>query len=216
MTTSHKNDFERVLDILEYKILSGILNPRERLIEREIKEEYNISTGTVRKVLKELTIKNLINHVSNRGAVVAAPTLKEVEDIYHTRVLLESYAIEFVVANINSAQIEKIKAYEDTFEKKLEKKDLRGILKYNRLFHRSIFEVCGNNIVSEIIDQLRNRSRIWYHYIRGNAQHWENTVKDHNKMIDFLHSRDTARLKDINKSHLTTGYESYKKYFIKI
>ena len=93
MTASRQNNFERVLEILEFKILSSVLKPRERLIERELMEEYGISRGTVRKILKELAVKTLVNHISNRGAVVAEPTTKEVEDIYHTRVLLESYAI---------------------------------------------------------------------------------------------------------------------------
>jgi DNA-binding GntR family transcriptional regulator len=214
MTSSQQNNFERVLEILEFKILSSVLKPRERLIERELMEEYGISRGTVRKILKELAVKNLINHISNRGAVVAEPTPKEVEDIYHTRVLLENYAIEFVVANMNRAILKKIKAHEIAFEKALKEKNLRGILNYNRLFHQAIFGVCGNTIVSEMIDQLRNRSRIWYHYIRGNDQHRENSIKDHIVMIDCLRSKNVVKLKAINESHLTTGYKSYKEHLI--
>ena len=118
MTSPQQSDFERILDILEFKILSNALKPRERLIERELMEAYGINKGTVRKILKELAVKNLINHISNRGAVVAEPTPKEVEDIYHTRVLLESYAIEFVVANMNRAILKKIEAHEIAFEKR--------------------------------------------------------------------------------------------------
>ncbi|MCF6246279.1 MAG: GntR family transcriptional regulator [Desulfobacula sp.] len=209
MTSSQKNNFERVLEILEYKIISGILKPRERLIERELTEEYKITTGTVRNILKELTVKNLINHMSNRGAVVAEPTPKEVEDIYHTRVLLESYAIGFVVANMDKIQLKKVVAHETAFEKYSKEKNLRGILNHNRLFHQSMFEVCGNQIASDLIDQLRNRSRIWYHYIRGNAQHRENSIKDHLSMIDCLGSKDASKLKEINTRHLTVGYTNY-------
>ena len=214
MTLSQKNDFERILDVLEYKILSGVLNPRERLIERELTEEYKISTGTVRKILKELAVKNLIHHISNRGAVVAAPTQKEVEDIYHTRVLLEDHAIKFVIANMNTAQLKKVEEQENNFEQALKENNLRGILNYNRLFHQSIFETCENKIISEMIYQLRNRSRIWYHYIRGNAQHLENSVKDHIAMIECLHSKNEAQLKKINKKHLSMGYKNYKKALI--
>jgi len=210
MTSSPRNDFERTLEILEYKILSGVLNPRERLIERELTEEYNISTGTVRKILKELVVKNLARHVPNRGAVVTEPTPKEVEDIYHTRMLLENHAIESVIANIDTEQLKKIEEYEVNFEKELKDKNLRGILNYNRLFHQSIFEACGNTIISDILDQLRNRSRIWYHYIRGNAQHLEKSVEDHRAMIDCLHSGNAVRLKKINKNHLSFGYKVYK------
>ena len=211
MTLPQKNDFERILEILEYKILSGVLNPRERLIEKELTKEYKISTGTVRKILKELAIQKFIVHIPNRGAVVAAPTQKEVEDIYHTRVLLEDYAIEFVLANMDPSQLKKIEAHGKNFEKKLKEKNLRGILNSNRLFHQSIFEVCGNKIISEMINQLRNRSRTWYHYISGNAKHLEDSVKDHIVMIECLHSKNKAKLKKINKKHLSIAHKIYKK-----
>jgi DNA-binding GntR family transcriptional regulator len=214
MTSSQQNDFENILEILEFKILSSSLKPRERLIERELMEAYGINKGTVRKILKELTVKNLIKHMSNRGAVVTEPTPEEVEDIYHTRVLLESYAIEFVVANMNSTSLKSIELYEIAFEKSLEKENLRGIFQYNRMFHQAIFGVCGNKIVSEMIDQLRNRSRIWFHYIRSSPQHRKKSVKDHLAMIECLRSKDLAKLKSLNKSHLTVGFKAYKKHMI--
>ena len=93
MASSQNNDFEKVLEHIEFKIFTNIWRPRERLIEREVMEEYGISRGTVRKILKELAFKHLIKHSTNKGAVVAEPTRKEVDDIYKTRVLLESYAI---------------------------------------------------------------------------------------------------------------------------
>ncbi len=209
MPRSQKDDFEKVLDILEYKILSGLLNPRERLIERELAEEYKISTGTVRKVLKELTVKNLIIHMPHRGAFVAEPTRKEAEDIFHTRILLESYALESVARNMTKTRLKKIETYETAFEKKLQTRNLRGILKYNRLFHQSIFETCGNVIVSEMIDQLRNRSRIWYHYIRGDARHREKSIQEHRDMIACLRSGNADKLKAVNETHLNSGYKSY-------
>jgi len=216
MATSQKNDFERVLEILEFRILSSVLKPRERLIERELIEEYKISRGTVRKILKELVVKNLINHTSNRGAVVAEPTPKEVEDIYRTRLVLESYAIDFVIVNINDSIIEQVESHERAFEKALEEENLRGILAYNRSFHRAIFDKCENQIIPEITDQLRSRSRAWYRYIAGSSIHRENSVRDHLQIIECLRTRDTQRLKKINESHLTAGYENYKENLILI
>lgn len=212
MTLSRKNDFERVLEIVEYKILAGILNPRERLIERELVEEYQISTGTVRKILKELAVKNLIVHMPNRGAMVSEPTPREVEDIYQARLLLENHALESVVANMSRAHLKKIETYEAVFEKKLQEKDLIGILNNNRMFHQSMFEICGNKVISDAIDQLRNRSRIWYHYVRGSDEHQANTVRDHLAMIRCLRSKDIDALKKINESHLAAGYNTYIRY----
>jgi DNA-binding GntR family transcriptional regulator len=212
---SSKEDFDRILDILEFKILSGILNPRERLIERELVEEYRVSTGMVRKILKELSVKKLIRHLPNKGAVVSEPTLKEVEDIFQARLLLENYALDLVVANMTGAQLERIEKNAELFEDKLREDDLRGIFNFNRMFHESIFENCGNEVVAEMISQLRNRSRIWYHFIRGDNLLKDKSVRDHRKMIEYLRSGDVTALKSLNGDHLTAGYMHYRKNLIR-
>jgi DNA-binding GntR family transcriptional regulator len=216
MSLSAKEDFERVLDILEFKILSGLLNPRERLIERELVDEYKVTTGTVRKILKDLSVKKLVKHLPNRGAVVSEPTLKEVEEIYQTRVLLEGYALDFAVANVTESQLAEIENNEAIFEQKIKEEDVRGILNYNRLFHQSMFENCENEIVAEMIGQLRNRSRIWYHFIRGNSTFREKSIIDHRSMIDHLRSKDIVKLKELNKKHLTAGYLNYKRGLVRL
>ena len=210
MAMSQNREFDKVLEHIEFKIFSKILRPKERLIEREIMEEYQISRDTVRKILKELSFKHLIKHSANKGSVVAEPTRAEVDDIYQTRILLESYAIDFVTSNIEDAGLEKIKSYELDFEKSLEEENLRGLFMYNRLFHGAIFETCNNHVVSEMIDQLRKRSHIWYNYFAGNPQHRKMSIKEHNIMIECLERRDATKLKKVNKKHLSRGYNSYK------
>lgn len=214
MASSQQNDFDKILETLEFKILSNVLKPRERLIEREIMEEYGVSRGTVRKILKELSFRNLVNHQSNRGAIVSEPTPKEVEDVYHTRMLLESHAIDFVVANIKPARLKKIENHQKAFEKALKEENVRGLFHHNRAFHQAMFDACGNSIVTELIDQLRKRSRVWFHYFRASSDQREYSVRDHLEMIEALNSKDTEWLKKINERHLITGYESYKKFMI--
>lgn len=210
MALSQNKEFEKVLEHIEFKIFSNILRPKQRLIEREIMEEYQISRDTARKILTELSSKHLIKHSANKGSVVAEPTRTEVDDIYQTRILLESYAIDFVTANIQNSELEKIKSFEHDFEKSLKEENLRGLFIYNRLFHSAIFETCNNHVVSEMIDQLRKRSHIWYNHFAGNPQHRKISIKEHNVMIECLEKRDAAKLKKVNKKHLSRGYKSYK------
>jgi DNA-binding GntR family transcriptional regulator len=210
MTMDTPTDYSRALELIEFKIFTNELKPRERLIERELIEEYGISRGAVRQMLKELANKHLIVHNTHRGAVVAEPTAKEVEDIYQARVLLEGYAIDAVVANMQPSIIDQIKAHQRAFEAALKEENLRGLFHHNRLFHGTLFAVCGNDVFIEMIDQLRKRSHIWYRYFTGNPGHRRSSIDDHSQMIACLEECDTARLKRVNKRHLTRGYRRYK------
>ncbi len=210
MASSQNGDMATILEDLEFKILSGTYRPRERLIERDIMETYGISRGTVRKILKDLAFKHLVTHEANKGAVIAEPKGKDVEDIYQTRLLLENHAIGQVIPNLTKVSLEKIQHFESLFEQALAEENLRGLFYYNRQFHSSLFVVCGNKVLSDLIDELRKRSHIWNNYFAGSSYHRKNTVKDHQLMIECLHNRDVEGLREINHKHLTKGYQSYK------
>jgi DNA-binding GntR family transcriptional regulator len=210
MATSQTVEFETILEDIEFKILSGTIRPRERLVERDLMEAYGISRGNVRKILKDLAFKHLITHSANKGAIVAEPTGKDVEDIFETRLLLENYAIEFVIPKLTDASMTKIESCEEQFEKSLKEENLRGLFYYNRMFHSAMFEVCGNSVIYQMIDQLRKRSHIWFNYFAGNSQHRMNTAKDHQLMIECMKKGDVAGLKELNIKHLSEGYQSYK------
>ena len=53
--------------------------PRERLIENDHMQSYDISKAMVRKIFKELQFKQLANYQKNRGVIVAEPSQKEEE-----------------------------------------------------------------------------------------------------------------------------------------
>ena len=209
MVSENRHDLESTLERLEFDILSGVLRPRERLVEYELIKQYQVSRGTIRKVLHELHFKHLIEHFPNRGAVVAEPTKKEVEDVYHTRVLLETAAIDLVLQRIDDKTMERIVYYERIFADAVKEKNLRDIVTSNRLFHQTIFERCGNDVISEMIDQLRKRSHVWQHYIVGHSSRMEKTIKEHKYMVTYIRKQDVSKLKELNEKHLASGFQSY-------
>lgn len=209
MPASKHHDFEMTLDKIEGDILSGRLMPEQRLIESELMQRYRVTRGTIRKVIKELDFKQLVKHHSNRGAVVANPSKKEMEDIFRARAVLEASAVEGVIRNIDADALRRSAAYAQAFEEAFKEHNLRAMIACNRLFHQTIFDTCGNGAIAELIDQLRKRSHIWQHYIVGYPQRMKATFAQHNEILSCIKNRDAAQLKQINEEHLMEGYNSF-------
>ncbi len=209
MSYSNENDLLKTLERFEFDIISGFFRPRERLIEKDLSERYQASRGTIRKVLLELEFRHLIKHFSNRGALVAEPSKKEMGDIYNARVMLESYAIDLAMQNSNNLILDQIIIYQKAFEKAVANENLKDIIASNRLFHQEIFKACGNRVVVEMIDQLRKRSHIWQHYIVGHAARMKDTIQEHSDIVGCLKKGNGSELKNVNKNHLTQGFKSY-------
>jgi DNA-binding GntR family transcriptional regulator len=209
MSYSNENDFLKTLERFEFDIISGFFRPRERLIEKDLGERYHASRGTIRKVLLELEFRHLIKHFSNRGARVAEPSKKEMQDIYNARVMIESYAIGLAIQNSSNLNLDQIIIYQKAFEEAVTDENLKDIIASNGLFHQEIFQACGNRVVVEMIDQLRKRSHIWQHYIVGHAARMQATIQEHGDIVSCLKKGNGAELKNVNKNHLAQGFKSY-------
>lgn len=208
MTTSQKSKYEKALEQIEFKIFTNILKPKERLIERELMNEFDVSRASVRKLLKTLEFKHLVKYAPGKGVTVIDYDIKEISDMYHARKLLEAYAMDSVVENITDDMIEKIKVIAKEFEQAVENGDLKSVFKCNGLFHGAIFDTCDNKVVNEMINSLRSRSYYWYQYFTETSKRKKLSIKDHNDMIDCLITRNAKKLKTINNRHLSRGFKS--------
>jgi DNA-binding GntR family transcriptional regulator len=74
-------------------IMTGSLQPGERLIEQTLAAELRMSRGPVRDGLRRLEQEGLVQIYRNRGAVVSMLGLREAYEFYLVRGHLESLAV---------------------------------------------------------------------------------------------------------------------------
>ena len=65
-----KEDFQKLIERLENMILTGVLQPRERLIEAELAKDLGVSRFRIRDAFKILETKSLIKVIPYKGAMV--------------------------------------------------------------------------------------------------------------------------------------------------
>jgi len=131
MAASKRSTFENCLKKIEYDILCGRFKPRERLIESDLMERYNVNRGTLRKVFKDLKFKQLVAYIPNRGVMVLEPSPKEMEDLFNLRVLLENYALEASVKQMDAKILKRVEKYQMVFEGSIKRKKLKNIIDSN-------------------------------------------------------------------------------------
>jgi DNA-binding GntR family transcriptional regulator len=193
---------------LENAILSGHFKPRERLVERDLLADFNVSRTIIREVLKMLEAKGLVKITPYRGAVVVDLTAEEVEEIYFLRQKLESIASRLVVENITRMEIQRVKKLSNELEKYLSKRTDQMIEKDNE-FHRALFHASGNRHLNEMIDYLGTK----VHMVKFNA--WslpnriEQSILEHRAMIAALERRDADALEKLVTDHLLFSKNSY-------
>src|ERR1700691_961222 len=102
-----------VSDELEEQVVLGVLHPRERLVEDDLCERFNLKRHRARQVLAELQRRGPAEQRRPFGALVKSFTLREVTELYALRELLETDAasrIAFPVDAVKLAELEGIQA----------------------------------------------------------------------------------------------------------
>ena len=184
---------EQVIGALRSAILDFRLAPGQRLVERELIEQLGVSRTTIREALRELTSEGLVTVVPQRGAVVAAPSLAEAEDLYEIRAVLESLLVERFVERASDEQVERMgAAVEDFAEATAGTRDVRTILDAKDGFYEVLIEGAASPALQSIVESLQARVRLLRATSMGEPGRAEEAAEELRRVVVAARQRKAA------------------------
>src|SRR3954449_6721484 len=95
---------EQVADALRDAIVTGSLEPGERLVDAQIAEQLQTSRGPVRDALRQLEHEGLVVSYPYRGAVVLGVSEEEIQQVLiPIRLTLERFSFRKALAQMRDA-----------------------------------------------------------------------------------------------------------------
>ncbi|MDJ0930919.1 GntR family transcriptional regulator [Breoghania sp.] len=104
----------RALDIalaLQKAVLEHRLPPGVNLSEDEVGEIYGASRTVARTALQALAHSDLAAIERNRGAFVSSPTIREANEVFEARGLIEPRVARMAAQAVETADIERLHAH---------------------------------------------------------------------------------------------------------
>lgn len=140
---------EVAAESIRQMILSGRLEPGERLIEERLTDELGISRPPLREALRTLQQEGLIESRPRRGSVVATLTEKDVFEILTLRKALERLALELAVPVRDTSRLADCHAALERMEQSAHDQDRVRLVENGYGFHASIVALAGHRRLSE-------------------------------------------------------------------
>jgi DNA-binding GntR family transcriptional regulator len=194
---------------IEEDIVLGRRQPRERLVELDLCEQFHTHRGDVRLALFELEKKGLVERIPNRGALVRGLTPKEVREIYAIREQLEVMAISIIPFPVAADNIERLEELQRRHTAAIAAGDLLTVFYSNLSFHQVLFGLCGNACLIEIIDLLAQKVYGIRSFVNAFPDALERARQDHLDMIKALRGSQRDKLVALTRRHLQPAPESY-------
>lgn len=200
---------ESIAAALEEEIIFGRLKPGERLREEALLERFGHSRHFIRAALMRLEKMGIVVRTRNVGATVRAFTVKDVEEIYEVREVLQRQAALRVRLPVAPDDIARIRAIHEEYGRCVDAADLRGIHACNDRFHLAIFGLCGND---HLLDLVRRYMDLTY-VIRTNTFSDPAALKasraQHELMLQCLEGRDSWAFAELCVQHLRPNKDEY-------
>ncbi|CAM5744590.1 hypothetical protein SALBM311S_02502 [Streptomyces alboniger] len=127
-------------------IVSGRWKPGERIVERRIATELEVSQTPVREALRELESLRLIESAPNKGVRVRNLTAADLEESYPVRAGLEAIAAELAAQKL-AEDCSALEPHVTALYEADRKADGTGQVRHTVGFHRELVRAAGNSVL---------------------------------------------------------------------
>lgn len=171
---------DEVYQTIRRSIITGELKPSDVINEGELAARFGVSKSPVRDALSWLTFEGLLKPLPRFGYIVTSFTVRDIQEAFHLRTLLEVEAVHLAVERITDQEIDLIK------EKAESSDDYNTQL--NRQFHMTLAEASGNHRLAQLIGQLLDEME---RMIALDPVVYDTTPStEHTAVVDALYRRD--------------------------
>lgn len=192
----------RVADILRGRIVRGQLAPGDRIVERRLSAELEMSRTPVREALKLLEADGLIEINRNRGAHVTEYSPEEARKLFDVIAVLEGLAAQRLAEKITPALLARFEGLHAEMKSHFRHRDLDPYFEANSAIHDLVITSCGNPRLAEDHRRLMFKARRGRFLAIFSEERWAQSVEEHEGLMENLRNRDGAAAFETWRTHL--------------
>ncbi|MAO81928.1 MAG: GntR family transcriptional regulator [Nocardioides sp.] len=144
-------------DAIRRKILSGQLQPGQRLIEERLTEELAISRPPLREALRLLETEGIIERLPRRGAFVKTLSDQDAHEVVVLRAALERLAFETGIPVSDEARLEPARRALEEMERCARDEDRGALVEAGYRFHSALVKIAGNRQLEQIYASVQQK-----------------------------------------------------------
>ena len=152
----------RIYEQILLDIILGELPPMRVLDERALARHYAAGIAGVRDTLGRLALEGLVVRRPRVGTVVAPLDVREIEQAFEVRYMLEGRCAALAARNAKADDIAAITGAFEGAEAAIAAADFRTMLSMDRVFHKAVAFATGNDTLARFVVSLQNiATRFW-------------------------------------------------------
>lgn len=197
--------------------MSQEFKPGDRLAAELLAERYSVSPTPVREAFARLAGEGLVTQLQQRGVRVSEISVRDMEEIYELRMILEPLAIKQAVAartDLWASRLEELfEGMISTGGARLECLNASEYATYEKVhteFHRETMSRCPSAWMRRFTDTLMDNSRRFRQLSLAYRTDHEKIIDEHAAILRACVEGDAEAAADHHRAHLELTREAIR------
>lgn len=199
---------ERAADSMREAIMSGAFAPGQKLVERELCEQLDVSRSCVREALQHLQSEGLIKIIPHKGPEVAAISKQEVAQLYAVRQKIEGLVGAGFCANATDEEKARLRNKVKELSLYVDKPDNPDLLRLKNEFYAILVKGAGNEFAGAILSQLNNRVTMLRRISMTQTGRLRDTINELGAIMAAIDAGDPAAAERLCELHVQKSAEN--------
>ncbi len=193
---------EQARNIIRIMVTTGDLEPRRIYTTAYLIDLLGISATPIREALFDLVNDGLLESLKNRGFRIPFISVDDLKEIVDLRMMMEIPALRRIAGKLPNDVVVECKALISIQELSIEEGDIIGLLKADHDFHLILIKTYGNYRLANIIEKLRNQTRLVGFKELAKSSQMRGSVQEHALILQALIDGEKGKVDSLMTNHL--------------
>lgn len=199
--STHRSLRDQVADELRDRIVNGALEPGQRLVERVLAQELEVSRVPVRDALVQLKGEGFVTEVPRKGAFVTSMSEHDVRELFNVREALEVLAVRLATESQDRHGLRRLREILDESASAIRASDAVEVGRCNQAFHDQITAMAHNDLLASILEPLEGR----LHWLLRQNDDPSRFHDEHEEIYEAIASGDVLVAQEVSLRHVRTS-----------
>jgi DNA-binding GntR family transcriptional regulator len=199
---------QKIIAALRRAIEMGVLKPGERLIEKDLCAQLNVSRTCLREALRELEAQRVIANSAVRGLVVTPITTEDAANIYRVRAELEALIAEQFIERAESDDMAAFSAAADGLKQAYVSQKLENILDAKKAYYDAFCAGARNPVVFDLLMTLHLRTSQLRAASLSRDERKTQSIDEIDDLVGAIVRRDTTAARAAARRHVENAAQS--------
>lgn len=199
---------ESIRDRLRGRIIDGTYKPGDRIVERDVAADFDVSRLPVREALRMLNSEGFVEMLPTRGVIVKQLSKKDVTELFDVREALEGLSFRRAAENLTKKDASKLIALRNRARKAVAADDHAALHDYNEHFHDLVNDLARNDLLVSILEPLEGR----LHWVLRQNKDPQRLWQEHEDLLDAIADKDADRAAELAVEHVRFNKDRVTKY----